>query len=332
MFRGIYQVAQGMVYESLRADILANNLANVNSTGYKKSRLQVTSSFKTYYNNILSGYVETKPSANPYEFPELMFSRYDIDFAEGTLKETGNELDVAITGRGFFGVQSIDSSTFYTRDGTFKADAQGNLLNQQNLPVLDRRGQPIQLPTDAKQLTILPTGQIFADNKEVASLMIVDFSEPYPLSKIGGNLFEISKSLLFSMELGFQSDLDNGAISEELRQTFEEKGLPPLSQNATVSLEASGSRWLITDNEHKYTVKKEADELNIYNYLEAQPILLAPESGSFQIMQGFVETSNVNVIHEMIQMIETLRNFEGYQHAIRAFDDTVQQLNETAQA
>ena len=117
-----------------------------------------------------------------------------------------------------------------------------------------------------------------------------------------------------------------------MRQTFEEKGLPPLSPNATVSIEASGNRWLITDNGHKYTVKKEEDELNVYNYLEAQPILLAPKGGSFQIMHGFIETSNVNIIHEMIQMIETLRNFEGYQRAIRAFEDTVQQLNETAQA
>ncbi|MCZ6679637.1 MAG: flagellar hook-basal body protein [Candidatus Poribacteria bacterium] len=255
MIKGIYQAAQGMVYESLRIDIHANNLANVNSTGYKKSRLQVTSAFDAHYNMYLQNYLETKPSASPYDLPELMLARYNIDFEGGNIRETGNNLDIAINGKGFFGLQHTDGSVVYTRDGAFKMDGKGNLRNHQNLPVLDAYGSPIQLPLQAKRFELTPTGGIVADGREVASLMIVNFQEPYPLSKIGGNLFE-------------------------------------------------------------------------RNDPNAQPTPVDFQAEDVQLLQGFLENSNVNTIHEMVQMIETLRNFEAYQRILRNFDETVQQINE----
>ena len=257
MIQGIYKVTQGMVYESLRLDVIANNLANVDSTGYKKSRLQVTSSSDTHFNDYMRKSLETEPSESPYETPELIRAHYNIDFEEGQIQETRGRLDVAIFGEGFFGIQLTDGSTAYTRDGTFKLGPDGTLVNQLNLQVLDPRGAPIQLPLDTKQLEILSTGQILADGVEAASLMVVNFQEPYPLSKIGGNLFELNDPNLQPTPVDFQAD-------------------------------------------------------------------------NVQLMQGFLETSNVNTIHEMVQMIETLRNYEGYQKVLQSFEETAQQLNDAA--
>ena len=259
MIKGMYKATQGMMYESLRIDIIANNLANVDSTGYKKSRLQVTSSFDTYFNDFLRSYLETKPSTSPYESPELMIARYETDFSQGAIKETGGEFDFAIIDKvsdkqGFFGLQK-DGDTVYSRDGAFKISGDGSLVNQQNLGVLDENGQPITLPADAKRLEILPTGQIYADGVELSSLMIVHFQQPYPLSKLGAGLFEI-----------------NDPNAEPI----------PVNRRTT------------------------------------------------EVMQGFLESANVNPVNEMVEMIETLRNFEGYQRTIRAFNDTVQQINDAA--
>ena len=257
MIRGTYKATQGMIYEALRIDIISNNLANADSTAYKTSRLQVTSSFDTHFNDFLRNYLETKPPVGPYESPELMIARYETSFAQGTIKETGNDLDVAIVGPGFFGIENLDGSTVYSRDGTFKIDGKGNIVNQHNLKVLDADGQPLVLPKGTKRLQILPSGQIYADGVESASLIIVDFQQPYPLSKLGASLFEV-------------------------------------------------------------------------NDPNAKPIQL--DRRNIEVVQGFLEESNVNLVNEMVQMIETLRNFEGYQRTIRAFDDTVQQINNAARA
>ncbi|HHZ91763.1 TPA: flagellar hook-basal body protein [Candidatus Poribacteria bacterium] len=257
--QGIYKAAQGMIYETMRIDIIANNLANVNANGYKGSALQVTSTFDAELTQVLEEKMNIKPPSNVSQSSELLVARYNIDFQQGPLKETNEVYDVAIAGRGFFGIQNVDGSTVFTRDGSFTTNDQGQLVNGQGLFVLDQSGQPVQIPSGASELTISTDGRMFADDVGFSQLMLIDFeqNDPYPLGKIGGNLFEITDS-------------------------------------------------------------------------QAQPISLNATRGVSIVKQGFLELANVNVVHEMVNMIQTLRNFQGYQKIIQALDETVQLINNVA--
>ena len=333
MIRGLYKAAQGMIHESMRIDILANNLANVNATGYKKSRLQVTSSFDADFTNYLQRYIETEPSANVREVPEFLLVRYDVDFAEGAFKETGNTLDVAIKGRGFFGVQLPNDTVAYTRDGAFNMDANGFLVTAQNFRVLDRDGFPVQLSTETQTIVIRPNGEIIADGAEIASLMAVDFDEPYPLSKIGANLFEVNPPPLLTLDAGLQMELDSEILPADLEAAFANRGTP-LSPDASVSVVTAGKAWRIADNANSasYIVREKDGRLNVYNDADFAPKPVSFGDNGTQLMQGFLEASNVSPIHEMVQMIETLRNFESYQRTIRAFEESIQQINEVTRS
>ena len=257
--QGIYKAAQGMIYETMRIDIIANNLANADAHGYKGSALQVTSTFDAELTQVLEEKMNVKPPSNISQNSELLVARYNIDFQQGPLKETNEVYDVGIAGRGFFGIQNADGSTVFTRDGSFTTNDQGQLVNGQGLFVLDQSGQPIQIPNGVSELTIGADGRMFADDVEFSQLMLVDFEQnaPYPLGKVGGNLFEITDP-------------------------------------------------------------------------NAQPISLNATRGVSTIKQGFLESANVNVVHEMVNMIQTLRNFQGYQKTIQALDETVQLINDTA--
>ena len=192
--QGIYKAAQGMIYETMRIDIIANNLANADANGYKGSALQVTSTFDAELTQVLEEKMNVKPPSNVSQKSELLVARYNIDFQQGPLKETNEVYDVGIAGRGFFGIQNVDGSTVFTRDGSFTTNDQGQLVNGQGLFVLDQSGQPIRIPNGVSELTIGADGRMFADDVEFSQLMLVDFeqNDPYPLGKVGGNLFEIT--------------------------------------------------------------------------------------------------------------------------------------------
>jgi len=173
MIEGIYQVsAAGMSPRTQKLDIIANNLANVNTSGFKADRV------------FLLGLTATDPSAESSDTLDMMISTI-TEFRPGALYETGNDLDVALEGDGFFAVETVDG-TAYTRNGTFRLDAEGWLVNSDGMPVLGWGG-PIEVT--GNQVMIRENGDVLVDEEIVDALMVTDFPRPYRLKKLGSSLF-----------------------------------------------------------------------------------------------------------------------------------------------
>src|SRR6266404_5722827 len=136
--QALHTAATGMAAQELNVQVISNNIANLRTTGYKKQ----TAAFQDLiYEHIRRG-VKTVGT------PRSM--------TQGTLSQTGNDLDLAITGEGFFKIQMPDGSFQYTRDGTFQSDNQGRIVTAQGNPV-----QPtITIPQNASGLTVNAQGQV----------------------------------------------------------------------------------------------------------------------------------------------------------------------------
>lgn len=192
MLRSLTTAATGMLAQQLNIDVISNNLSNVNTTGYKKVRAEfqdlLSQTVKPAGAQIFQGTTQpvgievglgTKTSATMREF------------SEGAFKSTGGKLDAAIEGDGFFQVLMDDGSTAYTRDGSFKVDANGQLTTSDGFIV-----QPqISIPTDAQQITITPDGNVSVKvagdttQTEIGALTLTKFANPSGLSSIGRNLY-----------------------------------------------------------------------------------------------------------------------------------------------
>lgn len=162
-------------------NIVANNLANVNTTGYKGENLL----FEEYLMPVASA-EEFKSTDRDLRF--VLDDRTIGNFDTGPIETTGNQLDVAIQGAGFFAVQT-PAGERYTRDGSFTINPDGQLTNHDGHPILGDGG-PIQFdPTDSS-ITINGDGTISTENGEVGRLRIVTFDDPQTLNRKGQNLFE----------------------------------------------------------------------------------------------------------------------------------------------
>lgn len=186
MSGGIYVAASGALLQQMRLDLLTNNLANVNSPGYKADkpifRLPAEDA------NAASGNQSPvlRQSLSPYTPP------FDsvIDLSAGPLKKTGNPLDVAIEGPAFFAVDTPDGEQ-YTRKGRFIVDADGNLTTSDGFAVLGEGG-PISV--NGSQVFIDEAGNVTADGKVVGQLKLVSFDLPEALNKTGDALFAANDS------------------------------------------------------------------------------------------------------------------------------------------
>jgi len=258
MLRSLTTAATGMLAQQLNIDVISNNLANVNTAGYKKSRAEfqdlLSQTLKAPGAQIFQGTNQpvgiqiglgTKTAATVKEFHE------------GAFKSTGGNLDMAIEGDGFFQVLMDDGSTAYTRDGSFKMDANGQLTTSDGFIV-----QPqIAIPVDAQDITVTPDGRISvrvagdSTQTEIGSLTLVKFPNPAGLSSIGKNLY--------------------------------------------LETAASGT-----------------------------PVEGSPgQEGIGSIQQGFIESSNVQVVEELINLIQAERAFEANSKLIRSSDEILRILN-----
>jgi flagellar basal-body rod protein FlgG len=149
MERGLYIAASGMLSELARQDILANDLANAATPGYKADRTSQRSFEEVMLASSRTG--QTIGSLGT----GVAIARQVTDFAPGPLKDTGEPLDFAIQGEGFFAVQTEDGMRF-TRNGRFSADGQGRLVDQLGNPVLGAGGAPVAVAADG---TVAP-GQV----------------------------------------------------------------------------------------------------------------------------------------------------------------------------
>lgn len=248
MIRGLYTVASGMLMEQQKLDSISNNLANVNTTGFKKDIFTVVP-FKEMLIKRLND-----PSINSMSNPVqsigtltngVCVSQIYTDYTQGSLEKTDNELDFGLNGAGFFAVKANSKNTqgnFYTRDGNFSLNNQGMLVTKDGYYVLGQNG-PIKLNPNVS-VKVSSNGNIYQNDKLVDKLQLTNFKDTTQLRKMGDNL---------------------------------------------VSATAQATK--------------------------------TPFTG--EVEQGMLESSNVNTIKEMVNMINTMRTFEADQRVITTEDGTL---------
>lgn len=190
--RALFTAASGMEAQQLRIDSIANNLANVNTTGYKKWRPE----FQDMFYEVLQspGATGADGSSLPtgvqvgHGVRNSTISRVS---SQGDRVSTGQSLDLAIDGAGYFQVEKSGGETLYTRDGAFKRDRDGNMVTSSGNQLVPS----IAIPSDAIQVTILPDGTVSAilpgqiEPSEVGQLELARFVNPAGMRALGGNLF-----------------------------------------------------------------------------------------------------------------------------------------------
>lgn len=199
MMRSLWTAASGMTTQQLNVDTISNNLANINTTGYKKESAE----FKTLlYQTIQAESYDNTGEPKPYGIQVGLGVRtagITSKYTQGNLNPTGNDYDFAIEGRGFFMVQTPDGGVAYTRNGSFGL-AQGvaglTLANADGNPVLDSMGNPIVIAAeyDPTELSISEYGELMypdeTGNAQPMGIVIglVQFNNPSGLEKISSGL------------------------------------------------------------------------------------------------------------------------------------------------
>ncbi len=194
MLRGLYTAYTGMRNEQYRMDIMSNNLANADTTGFKKE-----GSTSQAYAEVMAVKIKDV-SENPNTPKRLGNMSLGVkigetytDFSQGSLRDTGNTYDIAIGGSGFFNIEFTnkagETSTKYTRDGGFTITKDGYLVTKDGDYVLGENGR-IQLSTTAGTTVFDRSGNIFQDNRLVASLKITDFEDTNYLTHYGETMWD----------------------------------------------------------------------------------------------------------------------------------------------
>lgn len=250
--RALFTAATGMEAQQLRIDTVANNLANVTTTGFKRARANFQDLF---YDTVQAPGAE---SATGEALPAGVQIGHGVRlaslgriYAQGERTNTGRNLDLAIDGDGFFQLQRAGGETVYTRDGSFQVNRDGVLVSSQGFEVVPS----IQIPTDAIQITILADGTV---------------------SVLTG-----------------QSNLPTEVGQIEVARFVNPVGLLAAGGNVLVPTEASGEPEVGT----------------------------ADADGFGAISQGFLESSNVNIAEELVEMILAQRAFEVSSRVIQTGDE-----------
>lgn len=201
MYKGIYIALSGAITKQKHMDILAQNIANVNTPGYKKERV----AFRDYLIPLTNGSA-LLPDGRIMSGPPLVMT----DFSSGELRKTGNPLDVAIDGSGFFALEG----NRYTRAGNFKVSSDGYLVTQSGIKVLGNGG-PISL--QGSRIEISPSGDVSVDGIVVDTLTIVDFPDKGVLKGAGEGTFvteEQGQEIRPLIRQGYLEDSNTEIIKE----------------------------------------------------------------------------------------------------------------------
>lgn len=258
MNQALFIAKTGLEAQDLRMSVIANNLANVNTTGFKRD--QASFNDLMYQNVEQAGAASTQTTQLPSGVSVgtgVRVAGTEKVFTQGNITQTGNALDLAIDGRGFFQVLQPDGTLAYTRDGSFQLNADGELVTA--------RGQTVQpnitIPPDAQSVTIGEDGTVSVQlpgdpaPTQVGDIQLASFANPAGLQAIGGNLFAETAA----------------------------SGAP---QTGTPGLDEFGG-----------------------------------------VLQGSLETSNVNTVEEMVSMIETQRAYEMNSKSISKADEMLRFMN-----
>jgi len=259
MMRSLWISKTGMEAQQTQLDTISNNLANVSTNGYKKAHAVFEDLM--YQNLRQAGANSTEQTTLPTGLQVGLGTRAvatSRSFSQGNLQQSGNNLDVAVLGNGFFEVQMPDGTTGYTRDGSFQVSSTGQLVTNNGYAL-----QPgITIPAAAQNVTIGSDGTVSvtlagqATAQTVGQIAIANFVNP--------------------------------------------AGLDPKGQNIFGETAASGTPQTGTPG----------------------------QNGLGSLRQGFVETSNVNVVEELVAMIQTQRAYELNSKAIQTSDQMLQKLGQ----
>ena len=257
MIRSLFIAKTGLEAQQTNLDVITNNLANVSTNGFKKSRAVFED---LLYQNIRQPGAQSSQQTQLPSGLQIGTGVRNVAteriFTQGNPTSTGNSKDIMINGNGFFQVLMPDGSTAYTRDGSFQLDANGQMVTSSGYPL-----QPaITIPPNATDINVGRDGTVSvtvpgaAAPTQVGTLMVSTFVNPAGLESKGENLY-----------------VETGS-----------SGTPNASTPGT--------------------------------------------NGAGPLMQGYVETSNVNVVEEMVNMIQTQRAYEINSKAITTSDQMLQKL------
>ena len=191
MVKGLYTAYTGLVNQQNRLDVVSNNLANSTTTAFKKegATSQSFDAMMAYKIKDSSVNYLTQPVGN-VSLGVKIGETYR-DYTQGSLRETGNQMNYALTSMGFFNVsftnKAGEESILYTRDGDFTLNKEGFVVTKDGDFILGQDG-PIQLPTNAK-ISVLETGEIYVDGQYMDKFAITDFEDYNYLEKYGENMF-----------------------------------------------------------------------------------------------------------------------------------------------
>ena len=249
MIRGLYTAVSGLITQEAKMDVITNNMANTNTTGFKSNDLKI----KKFDDVLLQSYDRLNGKKATIGSISLG-SRIDettTSFEQGSIDSTGNQTDFSLNGSGFFTVQRNNGTTnqkYYTRDGHFHADTKGTLVTDSGDTVLDTNGNAIN---------------------------------------VGLNTF--SSDAAGNITIGANAN--------------------------TVKLAVVDFNTNLTPNAQYKKLIKVGD--NLYTSTDV------PQASNASVKQGTLEKSNVNVISQMVDMMNTMRTFETNQKVVQAMDQTL---------
>lgn len=190
MSRSLYVAASGMAAQQTRLDTVAHNIANVGTTAFKKSN--------GAFEDLLYQEVATTTGVDGGTSEVgggVRLAALERDHSQGTIQDTGNELDIAISGRGFLTVEGVDGTPVYTRDGAMRKGADGTLMTKSGLKIAG----DIVVPPDVQDVVITEEGTVrgivAGEAREIVlgELEIAVFENPVGLRSIGGNFYAASE-------------------------------------------------------------------------------------------------------------------------------------------
>jgi flagellar basal-body rod protein FlgG len=192
MIRALYTAASGMNAQQLNLDTIANNLANSSTTGFRQLRLQFQD--MVYQNLVTPGAAQSQSTSSAGLQIGLgtKSAATEVINTQGSLTETDNQYDLAISGAGFFQVQRADGTTVYTRAGQFQLDSEGTIVTSDGETLIPS----ITVPSNATSVTITSDGTVNATitgqtaATKLGQIQLANFPNPGGLESLGGNLLE----------------------------------------------------------------------------------------------------------------------------------------------
>jgi flagellar basal-body rod protein FlgF len=206
MLQGVYAAAAGMITQRERLDVIANNIANVSTTGFKRSE-PISRAFYQIFGNEIARFPALRGSR---EIPGGGSAIDDTreDFAPGPIVETGNPLDIAIRGPGFLVIDTPQGER-YTRAGNLTLNSEGQLVTQSGQPIMGQRGS---IFAQGESVQISAGGEVLVDGDATDKLLIIDFTEPHRLTKYGQNLYGAIDEMRQTQSILMEPNLIVGAL------------------------------------------------------------------------------------------------------------------------